>query len=129
MRSAEFFELGERQKLWTILHVLLTFPFFFFFECMPSKFLPKLDFWWMITGAVLEMCLLYSNWLLKAQVFEFKNWMPKFINLNILAQYVTESHKFCKITFQCFIWYVFSNLFLMVENIFNSMDNSNKVSF
>ena len=30
MRSAECFELRQRQKLWPILHVLLTFPFFFF---------------------------------------------------------------------------------------------------
>ena len=40
--------------------------------------------------------LVYWNWRLKAQIFEFKNRMPKFINSNIQVKYVIETDHFCK---------------------------------
>ena len=61
-------------------------------------------------------------------VFElsFKNSdIFKFINLNIQV----EIDNFCKIMFQYYIWYVFNNLFFMVENIFNSTHDRNRVLF
>ena len=41
--------------------------------------------------------LVCSNWRLKAQIFEFKNRIPKFINSNIQVYFVIEIDTFCNI--------------------------------